>query len=50
MLPARQVGRFLERLVALSGVTEKTKTVSVKTQTLQPLKRIAMLVEEGVKH
>lgn len=65
MLPAREVGKFLEQLIQLSGVTEKilaqavamsesqlnrmlsNRTGSVKAQTIQPLKRIAVLVEEA---
>jgi putative toxin-antitoxin system antitoxin component (TIGR02293 family) len=64
-LPAREVGRFLEQLIELSGVTEKAlaqavamsesqlnrmlskRTGLVKAQTIQPLKRIAVLVEEA---
>ncbi|MBI4591045.1 MAG: DUF2384 domain-containing protein [Candidatus Rokubacteria bacterium] len=64
-LPAREVSRFLEQLIELSGVTEKTlaqavamsgsqlnrmlskRTGSVKAQTIQPLRRIAVLVEEA---
>lgn len=67
ILPAREVGRFLEKLIELSGVTEKAlaqavamsesqlnrmlakRTGSVKGQTIQPLKRIAVLVEEARK-
>ena len=66
-LSAREVSRFLEQLIGLSGVTEKTlaqavamsesqlnrmlskRTGAVKAQTIQPLKRIAVLVEEARK-
>ena len=64
-LPAREVGRFIAKLIESSGVTEKAlaqavamsesqlnrmlsrRTGAVKAQTIQPLKRIAVLIEEA---
>lgn len=66
-LSARDVSRFLEKLIGLSGVTEKAlaqavamsesqlnrmlskRTGAVKAQTILPLRRIVVLVEEARK-